>query len=41
MDQLRVYFNPESAHPNGGQRVFYSRRASGPFYRWRFEDELG
>ncbi len=41
MDKLRVYFNPESAHSNGGQRVFYSRREGGPFYRWLFEEELG
>lgn len=41
MDKLRVYFNPESAHTNGGQRVFYSRREGGPFYRWLFEEERG
>lgn len=41
MDKLRVYFNPESAHADGGQGVFYSRREGGPFYRWRFEEELG
>ncbi len=41
MDKLRVYFNPEGAHAGDGQRDFYSRRAGGPFYRWRFEEELG
>jgi hypothetical protein len=41
MDKLRVYVSPGSAHTNGGQRVFYSRRESGPYYRWRFEEEQG
>lgn len=41
MDKLRVYFNPEGARADGAQRDFYSRRAGGPFYRWRFEEEQG
>lgn len=41
MDKLRVYFYPGSAPTGGGPRDFYSRRAGGPFYRWRFEEELG
>lgn len=40
MKDLRVYVSPEdreSCTPS----VFYSRRGNGPFYRWRFEEELG
>lgn len=41
MDKLRVYINPETAPASGAQKVFYSRRGGGPYYRWRFEEELG
>lgn len=41
MDKLRVYFSPGSAPAGSAQRVFYSRRAGGPYYRWRFEEALG
>lgn len=41
MNGLRVYFNPAEAGPHGKRRVFYSRRADGPYYRWQFEESLG
>jgi hypothetical protein len=40
MNGLRVYINPENAAPSE-QEVFYSRRADGPFYCWRFEAKQG
>lgn len=40
MNGLRVYFNPSSTD-TPGSKVFYSRRADGPYYRWRVEGELG
>ena len=39
MNSLRVYINPASADALNGQRVFYSRRADGPYYRWFYEEE--
>lgn len=41
MNSLRVYFNPAGTHAPGEQRVFYSRRADGPYYCWRYENKLG
>lgn len=41
MNGLRVYFNLAGAEMVKGPRVFYSRRADGPYYRWRSEDEGG
>ncbi|HYJ45372.1 MAG TPA: hypothetical protein VEV81_02080 [Pyrinomonadaceae bacterium] len=41
MNGLRVYINKAGTHPFGGDGVFYSRRAAGPFYYWRYEDGLG
>lgn len=41
MDGLRVYFNPAGANTPVAQRVFYSRRADGPYYCWRYEKTLG
>jgi hypothetical protein len=38
---LRVYINPAEVDPRGGHRVFYSRRADGPYYRWQFEEARG
>ena len=37
MDGLHVYFNPESLAAFDEDREFYSRRADGPYYRWRYE----
>jgi hypothetical protein len=39
MNGLRVYFNP--AVTDATARVFYSRRADGPYYLWRYEEKLG
>ncbi len=36
MSGLRVYINPENSLP-GEQGTFYSRRADGPYYCWRYE----
>lgn len=41
MNGLRVYFDTVSRDRRGRQRVFYSRRADGPLYCWRYEEELG
>ena len=41
MRDLRVYTNPAGAQALGGQTVFYSRRADGPYYRWLYEDAPG
>lgn len=43
MNGLRVYINQIAAEgkiPFDGQRVFYTRREDGPFYRWRYEEAL-
>src|SRR2546426_12156038 len=39
MNGLRIYINrtePEATD----DRIFYSRRSDGPYYRWRFEGRL-
>ena len=41
MNSLRVYFNPAGADTPTVQRVFYSRRADGPYYCWHYEKRLG
>jgi hypothetical protein len=41
MNGLRVYINPVEADALKEKRVFYSRRADGPFYCWRYEEEPG
>jgi hypothetical protein len=41
MNGLRVYINPEGMDTSCETSVFYSRRADGPFYRWRYEEKLG
>lgn len=38
MNELRVYSNPTGA---GEHVTFYSRRADGPFYCWRYEGAAG
>lgn len=40
MNGLRVYINPIAANTTCTQGVFYSRRADGPYYRWRYEETL-
>lgn len=41
MNGLRVYFYTVGADMRKGQTVFYSRRADGPYYHWRYEEKLG
>ena len=41
MNGLRVYINSANQSPFGGGEIFYSRRAAGPYYYWRYEDGLG
>lgn len=41
MKGLRVYLNSERVNPQGGGLVFYSQRAGGPYYRWRYEELRG
>ena len=37
MNGLRVYIKPESHETCSTDVTFYSRRASGPYYRWHYE----
>jgi hypothetical protein len=41
MKDLRVFFNPANGSEPCAQSMFYSRRADGPYYRWRYQEELG
>jgi hypothetical protein len=41
MRDLRVYIGRPNVETPDGQAVFYSRRADGPVYRWRYEQEPG
>jgi len=41
MKGLRVYHDFRRADPQGGGRIFYSQRAGGPYYRWRYEELRG
>ncbi len=41
MNGLRVYIKPNGADPAVAQKVFYSRRGNGPYYRWLFEEKMG
>lgn len=41
MQGLRVYIKRVDADTNGERGVFYSRRDDGPYYRWRYEAQLG
>jgi len=38
MNELRIYTNIEVPEQRGGFPVFYSRRESGPYYRWSYDD---
>jgi hypothetical protein len=40
MKGLRVYLC-KRANPHGEGHIFYSQRAGGPYYRWRYEDLRG
>ena len=37
MNGLKVYLS-NRANPQGGGLIFYSQRAGGPCYRWRYEE---
>lgn len=41
MNGLRVYLVPDLVEPESNARVFYSRRANGPYYVWRYEAGVG
>lgn len=41
MNGLHVYTNPLGLDRPNGHTVFYTRRADGPFYCWRYEMGLG
>ena len=41
MKGLRVYIDLKKANPQAGGLVFYSQRAGGPYYRWRYEELRG
>ena len=41
MRDLRVYVRQAVRGTPAGQAVFYSRRADGPLYRWRYEETPG
>ena len=38
MNGLRIYVNRKVTEISGHNRVFYSRRAMGPYYRWSYEE---
>ena len=40
MKGLRVYLSPR-VNPLDGGLIFYSQRAGGPYYRWRYEELRG
>ena len=40
MKGLRVYLS-KRANPQGGGHTFYTQRAGGPCYRWRYEELRG
>lgn len=37
---LRIYVNSGALGATDSDLVFYSRRADGPYYRWRYEERL-
>jgi hypothetical protein len=41
MQGLRVYLDLKRADLQGGGLIFYSQRAGGPYYRWRYEERRG
>ena len=41
MHGLRVYVDLERTDPPVGGLIFYSQRAGGPYYRWRYEELRG
>ena len=41
MKGLRVYLDLKRVDPEGSRLIFYSQRAGGPYYRWRYEEVRG
>ena len=41
MQGLRVYVDLKRTDPRLGGLIFYSQRAGGPYYRWRYEELRG
>lgn len=41
MNGLRIYSQLPSAGSPVGKETFYSRRADGPYYQWRYEEVRG
>ena len=41
MQGLRVYLDLKRADLLGGGLIFYTQRAGGPYYRWRYEELRG
>ena len=41
MQGLRVYVDLKRTDPQVAGLIFYSQRAGGPYYRWRFEELRG
>jgi hypothetical protein len=40
MKGLRIFINPKRTDAWGGL-IFYTQRAGGPYYRWRYEELRG
>ncbi|HET6975572.1 MAG TPA: hypothetical protein VFI24_04570 [Pyrinomonadaceae bacterium] len=38
---LKIYLDLKRTEPQGGGLIFYSQRAGGPYYRWRYEELRG
>lgn len=41
MTGVKIYFNLKRADSQSGSFIFYSQRAGGPYYRWRYEELRG
>ena len=41
MQGVRIYFDLKRTEPQGRSLIFYSQRAGGPYYRWRYEELRG
>ena len=41
MKGIKVYFPLKRVNSQGGSLIFYTQRAGGPYYRWRYEELRG
>jgi len=41
MQGLRVYLDPKRTDLLSADLIFYTQRAGGPYYRWRYEELRG